>query len=79
MKNKKIVLTTLLLLLIIIDVHSQCAMCKVVVETNLETGGTKGAGLNNGILYLMAIPYIAVLIFGVMYYIQKKKTNKSLT
>ena len=51
----------------------QCAMCKAVVEANLESGDTKGAGLNDGILFLMAMPYIAVLIFGVFYYIQKQK------
>jgi hypothetical protein len=48
-------------------------MCKAVVEANLESGDTKGAGLNDGILFLMAMPYIAVLIFGVFYYIQKQK------
>ena len=53
--------------------NAQCAMCKAVVEANLESGDTKGAGLNEGILFLMAMPYIAVLIFGVFYYIQKQK------
>ena len=51
-------------------VNAQCAMCKAVVEANLESGDTKGAGLNEGILFLMAMPYIAVLIFGVFFYIQ---------
>jgi hypothetical protein len=54
-------------------INAQCAMCKAVVEANLESGDTKGAGLNDGILFLMAMPYIAVLIFGVFYYIQKQK------
>jgi len=30
---------------------AQCAMCKAVVEANLEAGDTKGAGLNDGILF----------------------------
>ena len=38
----------------------------------------KGLGLNNGILYLMAIPYIAALVFAILYYIQNKKSNPSL-
>ena len=50
-------------------------MCKAVVETNLESGDTKGLGLNNGILYLMAIPYLAALVFAILFYIQNKKTN----
>jgi len=53
--------------------NGQCAMCKAVVEANLESGDTKGAGLNEGILFLMAMPYVAVLIFGVFYFLQKRK------
>jgi hypothetical protein len=52
---------------------AQCAMCKAVVEANLKEGGSAGAGLNEGILYLMAMPYIAVLLFGAFYYFQKRK------
>jgi len=55
----------------------QCAMCKAVVEANLEAGDTKGAGLNDGILFLMSMPYIAVFLFGVFYYLQKKKTKEA--
>ena len=55
------------------DLISQCAMCKAAVEANLKDGGSAGAGLNQGILYLMAMPYVAMLIFGVIYYIQRSK------
>ena len=78
MKNKIILLSTIAVLFLTIDVNAQCAMCKAVVETNLESGDTKGLGLNNGILYLMAIPYIAALVFAIFYYIQNKKSNPSL-
>ena len=78
MKNKKLLFITFAILLISVDINAQCAMCKAVVETNLETGDTKGVGLNNGILYLMAIPYIAALVFGIIYYLQNKKSNHSL-
>ena len=57
--------------------YGQCAMCKAVVEANLEEGDTKGAGLNDGILFLMSMPYIAVFLFGVFYYLQKKKTKEA--
>ena len=56
-------------------IYSQCAMCKAVVESNLENGGTKGAGLNDGILYLMTMPYIAMIIFATAYYYNKKTKN----
>tara|TARA_B100001175_G_C19163360_1_gene473935 strand:- start:409 stop:642 length:234 start_codon:yes stop_codon:yes gene_type:complete len=58
-----------------IELSAQCAMCKAVVEANLEAGGTKGAGLNDGILFLMAMPYIAVFLFCISYYFQNKKTK----
>ena len=53
----------------------QCAMCKAVVEANLEAGDTKGAGLNDGILFLMSMPYIAVSLFALFFYFQKRKTQ----
>ena len=53
----------------------QCAMCKAVVEANLEGGDTKGAGLNDGILFLMSMPYIAVFLFALFFYLQKRKTQ----
>ena len=48
-------------------------MCKAVVESNLKEGGNVGAGLNNGILYLMAMPYVAALLFGIFYFLQKRR------
>jgi hypothetical protein len=57
--------------------NAQCAMCKAVVEANLKEGGNAGAGLNEGILYLMAMPYIAVLLFGIFYYLQKRSKQIS--
>ena len=78
MKNNIILFIIIAVLFITIDVNAQCAMCKAVVETNLETGDTKGMGLNNGILYLMAIPYIAAIVFAILYYNQNKKSQSSL-
>jgi len=78
MKNKIILFSTIVVLFLTIDVNAQCAMCKAVVETNLESGDTKGMGLNNGILYLMAIPYIAAIVFAILYYNQNKKSQSSL-
>ncbi|MEC9303207.1 MAG: hypothetical protein VYD59_02055 [Bacteroidota bacterium] len=51
-------------------------MCKAVVETNLESGDTKGAGLNDGILFLMAIPYFLMFTFGLFYYLNKRKITE---
>ena len=57
---KKTLLTLLFLALIIADCKAQCAMCKSVVESNIEGGSSIGSGLNDGILYLMGMPYISL-------------------
>ena len=60
------------------DAFSQCAMCQAVVETNLKSGDTKAAGLNDGILFLMSMPYLAMLLFSIFYFIQKNKQKKTI-
>ena len=49
-----------LLLLIGPDLLAQCPMCRATAETNLANGGTEGRGLNNGILYLLGMPYVLI-------------------
>lgn len=58
------------------EAEAQCAMCKAVVESNQKNGGGIGAGLNSGILYLMAIPYAMVFGGGVFWYRQLKERAK---
>ncbi len=45
---------------------AQCAMCRAVLET--EQGQGTAQGINNGIVYLMAIPYLLVAGIGVIIY-----------
>lgn len=75
MKNSAIY--TFLFSVLYVNVNAQCAMCKAAVEANLKEGGTAGAGLNDGILYLMAMPYVAMLFFAIFYFLQKR--NKKAT
>jgi hypothetical protein len=42
------------------DAFSQCAMCKAVAADEVEEEGE--TGINAGILYIMAIPYIILFI-----------------
>ena len=37
---------------------SQCAMCRRVAETGHSNDNSAGRGLNRGILYLLAVPYV---------------------
>ena len=38
--------------------NAQCAMCRAVLES--ELGQETAKGVNNGIVYLMLIPYILI-------------------
>lgn len=62
--NQKIALVSTLLLLVLCltpaDLLAQCPMCRATAETNLANGGTAGAGLNAGILYMLVAPYLIV-------------------
>ena len=42
------------------DLLAQCPMCRATAESNLANGGTEGEGLNQGILYLLGMPYVLV-------------------
>ena len=59
---KQLVLIILFLVNLFNQVSAQCAMCKSVVESNIDGGSSIGSGLNDGILYLMAMPYLALAI-----------------
>lgn len=41
-----------------LSAHAQCAMCRAVLES--EAGQTTAKGVNDGIVYLMIIPYILI-------------------
>ena len=77
MKNK-ISLSLLLLIVFRTKLNAQCAMCKAAVEANLKEGGNAGAGLNEGILYLMAMPYVAIILFGLFYFLQRRNQKPTV-
>lgn len=52
---------------------AQCPMCKMSAESNLRAGGTAGAGLNAGILYMLAMPYLLVATMGLVWYRNRKR------
>ena len=58
-----------------LETNAQCAMCRAVLES--EEGQSTAEGVNNGIVYLMAIPYILVAGIGYVIYrsFNKKKTE----
>lgn len=61
-------IVVLIVLIFPLDVDAQCAMCRAVLES--ESSGKAAEGINNGIVYLMAVPYI--LVAGLFFFIYKK-------
>jgi hypothetical protein len=61
-----------------VQVKAQCAMCTTAVESNHKNGGNATKGLNNGIVYLLTAPYIAVLIVGIVWYKKYRRKNVDL-
>ena len=55
----------------------QCSMCKAVVESDMEGGGTTAAGLNSGILYLMMFPYLLIGTVAFFYFRYKKSLKNA--
>lgn len=54
------------------ELLAQCPMCRMAAESNLEHGGTAGKGLNKGILYMLAMPYILVSTVGFIWWRNNK-------
>jgi len=67
------IITLLLLLVAILPAEAQCAMCRAVLES--EEGGHAAKGINNGIIYLMLIPYILIGGVGYIIYRIRKKAR----
>lgn len=66
-KRTSALLLAFVLLAAALPADAQCVMCKAVAEDSAADGGL-GAGLNKGILYLMAVPYILLsALFFVIY------------
>ena len=51
-------------------------MCTVSAEQSVKNGNTQGKGLNDGIVYLLAIPYILIAGIGILWY---KNYRKKIT
>jgi len=55
------------------EANAQCPMCRMAAESNLKDGGTAGKGLNRGILYMLAMPYLLVGTFGIIWWKNRRR------
>lgn len=78
MKNRFLVSLVLLLAigLLPFDLYSQCAMCKGAAEANLKQGGGDPVGLNNGILYMLSVPYLLVGAIGYWWWRNRRQERE---
>ncbi|MBL7856082.1 MAG: hypothetical protein JNM57_00220 [Cyclobacteriaceae bacterium] len=61
------------------DAMAQCAMCRSTLENNYSNGNPGiAAGINTGILYLLVMPYLAVITLGYFWYKSSKNARKGL-
>lgn len=70
-----LILVFVLVALVSTDMWAQCPMCRAAAETNLANGGTEGKGLNKGILYMLAMPYLLIATIGFLWW--KNRRDKS--
>jgi hypothetical protein len=71
---KKIFISLILFFVFNSVVSAQCAMCRASIENNVSNGETTiGAGLNTGILYLFAMPYLMAAVIGYLWYWHAKR------
>lgn len=78
--QKSLLIAAIVLIVIMvvpIETMGQCPMCRMAAESNLKSGGAAGKGLNNGILYLLATPYLLVLLLALLWRRQHSKLNKA--
>jgi hypothetical protein len=75
---KKIFILVALLLLTQIDAVAQCAMCRTTIESSISNGRSNIAtGLNTGILYLLAAPYLIVAAIAFLWFRQSKQEQQA--
>ena len=80
MKKPFIALGVLISLSLVFAIESQaqCAMCKAVLESNMQSGeDAMGKGINGGIIYIMFVPYILMAVAGYFTYKHIKKSNQA--
>ncbi len=66
---KIFVFGALLTCLFVTDLSAQCAMCRTTIESTVSNGRSNIAtGINTGILYLLAAPYLIVVAVGFLWW-----------
>ena len=78
-ERKEISVATATLLLLVscfssISANAQCAMCRAALES--DGNKAQAEAVNDGIVYLMVIPYLLVAVIGYFVYKSRKAAKK---
>jgi hypothetical protein len=74
---KTLFLSAFFLFTAALSAAAQCAMCRATLENNFSNGDPGiAAGINTGILYLLMLPYLAVIVIGILWYKSSKNAGK---
>lgn len=66
------------LLFLFFDASAQCAMCRASLENNVSNGNIGiAAGINFGILYLFAAPYLVIALIAFFWYRTSKSNSRN--
>lgn len=57
-----------------VTTNAQCAMCRAVLES--EDGQSTAKGVNDGIVYLMIIPYVLIAGIGIAIFTRFNKKKE---
>jgi hypothetical protein len=77
--QRMVLLILCFLTLSVNELSAQCAMCRSTLENNFSNGNPSiASGINTGILYLLVLPYLAILILGYCWYKSSKNARKEL-
>jgi len=70
-KYQEVLFLSLVAFLFSTTTNAQCAMCRAAIESEGNTA--KAEAVNDGIIYLMIIPYVLVGAIGFAIYKMRKK------
>jgi hypothetical protein len=74
-KLKKNIVLILGFSLLTLQSQAQCAMCRAVLESGDDQAAAEG--INDGIMFLMAVPYVLVAVIGYFIYRTYNTSKKS--
>ncbi|MEE1946036.1 hypothetical protein VRU48_13020 [Pedobacter sp. KR3-3] len=62
------------------NAKAQCSMCTINAEQGTKNGNNQTKGINDGVVYLLSIPYLLIVGVGLIWYknYRKKATSPTL-